>query len=55
VQLVDELKRLTLSGPYFRVELPDGSHLVHAVERGSRHPMQFGRDVSDSTVQYSMQ
>jgi len=28
VRPVDELKRLTLSGPYFRVELPDGSHLI---------------------------
>lgn len=32
-------------GEYFLAILPDGSRLVHAITRGERHPLSFGREV----------
>ncbi len=32
-------------GEYFVAVLPDGSRLVHAITRGEKHPLNFGREV----------
>ena len=31
---------------FLRVVLPDGAQLVHAIPRGERFPISFGRDVA---------
>jgi hypothetical protein len=31
---------------FLRVVLPDGAQLVHAIPRGERFPINFGRDVA---------
>ncbi|CAI5469411.1 unnamed protein product [Closterium sp. Yama58-4] len=43
--VVDEVKKHSRGGQYLTVELPDGSLLVHAIDRGAKLPMQLGREV----------
>lgn len=38
------LQMAARGGEYFCVRLPDGTRLVHAIPRGERHPMGFGRE-----------
>lgn len=47
-KVVDEMKKLTLAGQYLSVELPDGSYLVKAIDKGERIGMQFAREVRSS-------
>ncbi|CAI5498821.1 unnamed protein product [Closterium sp. Naga37s-1] len=44
-QHMDEVKKQSRGGQYLTVELPDGSLLVHAIDRGAKLPMQLGREV----------
>eukprot|EP00892_Ulva_mutabilis_P002291 jgi/Ulvmu1/12062/UM083_0075.1 len=42
--LRSEVKQLVQSAQYFQFFLPDGSRLVHPIDRNEKHPMNFGRD-----------
>ena len=39
------LRKAVGDGEYFLALLPDGSRLVHAITRGEKHPITFGREV----------
>lgn len=39
------LREAVGDGEYFLVLLPDGGRLVHAITRGEKHPITFGREV----------
>ncbi len=39
------LRQAVGDGEYFVALLPDGSRLVHAITRGDKHPLNFGREV----------
>ncbi|CAI7883921.1 unnamed protein product [Closterium sp. NIES-54] len=47
---IDEVKKQSRGGQYLTVELPDGSLLVHAIDRGAKLPMQLGREVVAGVV-----
>ncbi|CAI5463919.1 unnamed protein product [Closterium sp. Yama58-4] len=47
---IDEVKKQSRGGQYLSVELPDGSLLVHAIDRGAKLPMQLGREVLAGVV-----
>ncbi|CAI5511054.1 unnamed protein product [Closterium sp. Naga37s-1] len=49
-QHMDEVKKQSRGGQYLTVELPDGSLLVHAIDRGAKLPMQLGREVVAGVV-----
>lgn len=38
-----QVLRILQSGNYFRLDLPDGTKLVHAIRPGDRFNLQFGR------------
>lgn len=41
----EALRQAVGDGEYFVAVLPDGSRLVHAITRGDKHPLNFGREV----------
>lgn len=38
-----QVSRVLQSGNYFRLDLPDGTKMVHAIRPGDRFNLQFGR------------
>ncbi|CAL8469438.1 g8979 [Coccomyxa elongata] len=42
----EALRQAVGDGEYFVAVLPDGSRLVHAITRGEKHPLNFGREVA---------
>lgn len=43
--VADAVKKVSLGGNYFTVEMPTGSYLVYGITPGDNFPLQFGREV----------
>ena len=41
----EALREVVGSGEFFVATLPNGLRMVHAITRGERHPLNFGREV----------